>query len=80
MQAVGNAPGATIPTSLADGVSVLKKVQAGELTPMQAETALNRMGTSTEQLAGKMSAYVEGLQTLRSPPPVYGPAPPPPGA
>ncbi|MDJ0951108.1 MAG: hypothetical protein QNJ94_19540 [Alphaproteobacteria bacterium] len=65
MQALGNAPGATIPRSLSEGVNVLKQVQTGHLTPAQAEAVLARMGTGTEQLAGQMSAYVEGLQKLR---------------
>jgi hypothetical protein len=65
MQAVGNAPGASIPHSLSERVNVLGAVRRGELTPAQAEAVLNRMGSSTEQLAHQMSAYVEGLQNVR---------------
>ncbi|GIK99080.1 MAG: hypothetical protein BroJett029_32890 [Alphaproteobacteria bacterium] len=72
MQALGNAPGASIPRPLSEGMNVLKNVQTGQLTPAQAEAVLKSMGTSTEKLAGQMSSYVEGLQTLRA---KTGPAP-----
>ena len=65
MSALGNAPGARIPARLSEGINVLEKVKSGHLTPSQAEDVLRGMGTSTQQLAGQMSAYVEGLQKLR---------------
>jgi hypothetical protein len=76
MSAIGNAPGASIPHSLSERINVLQSVQDGHITPSQAEGILKRMGTSTEQTAAQMSAYVEGLQTLRgqrgAPPGVAG--------
>ncbi|MFL0357469.1 hypothetical protein ACI5KX_13445 [Erythrobacter sp. GH1-10] len=67
MRMFGNAPGARIPSGMADKVNVLRQVQQGRITPAQGEEALKRMGSSTQQLARQMSAYVEGLQTLRAP-------------
>lgn len=65
MQALGNAPQSSIPASLTERINVLKGVQTGRLTPGQAEEVLNRMGTSTKQVSGQMSSYIEGLQGAR---------------
>lgn len=67
MRMFGNAPDARIPAALADKVNVLRQVQQGRLSPAQGEEVLKQMGSSTKQLSRQMSAYVEGLQILRSP-------------
>jgi hypothetical protein len=74
MQLLDNANGATIPRELAERVNVLKQVEMRNLTPAQAEQTLRSMGSSTKDLSRQMSAYIEGLQTLRSstPPPPSG--------
>ena len=78
MQALGNAAGAKIPLSLSERIGVLKRTQMplsqGGLTPAQAEAVLGRMGTSTRQVSRQLSAYVEGLQILRSSVPKPGPS------
>lgn len=71
MQLLDNARGASIPQDLSERINVLKRTQVplseGGLTPAKAEAVLNRMGSSTKQVAGQLSAYVEGLQKLRNP-------------
>lgn len=74
MQLLSNAPGARIPAQLAERVNVLKQVQMGKLSPAQAEATLRKMGSSTKDLSRQMSAYIEGLQTLRPPRPPKGPS------
>lgn len=65
MRMFGNAPNAQIPKALGDKVGVLRQVQQGKLTPALAEETLKRMGSSTQDVARQMSAYVEGLEKLR---------------
>lgn len=71
MDALGRVPGARVPTGLAEQIGVLERVRASDpsvrLTPQQAEEVLKSMGTTTQGVARQMSAYVEGLEKLRSP-------------
>ena len=67
MVAMGNAPDPKVPVGLSENINVLKGVQEGRYSAPEAEEILKRMGTSSEQVAQQMSAYVEGLQTLRRP-------------
>lgn len=67
MAAAGNARGAKIPPSLEREVNVLRRVGTDGLTPGQAETVLNQMGTSSRKVGEALGKYVEGQQVLRSP-------------
>lgn len=59
--------GGKVPDKVASGMDTLKEVPKGNLSPDDAEAALNRQGTTTEEVIKKSASLPEAAQTLKNP-------------